>query len=313
MRILTMYVKEFGQQLTSKELNGQLKAVYNWGLNLNEMSDAHANGILNSMQAKLRRIKESRTGHFAEKNPQYMEALLVTRVLESLIGEREESYIMERKLKKAEMNKREKYVKGMKKVKGDFEKRYPGRGEDVMYATASKMAKKQSVEEAMSVLRSVLAGNMTLLEGEFDQAAAIVAARDMVDTMQDFVEKIGKMVNEDLPALVDVMRGDVGADQAEAFNQAALAALNPLMDQVRGARQSLDGAARAAAGDSSAMPSQPMMGGDAGAAPSGPAAGAGTGLSAPPPMNDDEDMEEPEATADAATGGKKSLGREKRI
>jgi hypothetical protein len=151
---------------------------------------------------------------------------------------------------------------------------------------------------------------MTLLEGEFDQAAAIVAARDMVDTMQDFVEKIGKMVNEDLPALVDVMRGDVGADQAEAFNQAALAALNPLMDQVRGARQSLDGAARAAAGDSSAMPSQPMMGGDAGAAP---AAGAGTGLSAPPPMNDDEDMEEPEATADAATGGKKSLGREKRI
>jgi hypothetical protein len=313
MRILTMYVKEFGQQLTSKELNGQLKAVYNWGLNLNEMSDAHANGILSSMQAKLRRIKESRTGHFAEKNPQYMEALLVTRVLESLMGEREERYIMERKLKKAEMNKREKYVKGMKKVKGDFEKRYPGRGEDVMYATASKMAKKQSVQEAMSVLRSVLAGNMTLLEGEFDQAAAIVAARDMVDTMQDFVEKIGKMVNEDLPALVDVMRGDVGADQAEAFNQAALAALNPLMDQVRGARQSLDGAARAAAGDSSAMPSQPMMGGDAGAPPSGPAAGAGTGLSVPPPMNDEEDMEEPEATADAATGGKKSLGREKRI
>ena len=30
----------------------------------------------------------------------------------------------------------------MKGKKSDFEKRYPGRGEEVMYATATKMAKK---------------------------------------------------------------------------------------------------------------------------------------------------------------------------
>ena len=29
------------------------------------------------------------------------------------------------------------------KNKGDFEERYPGRGEEVMYATATKMAKKK--------------------------------------------------------------------------------------------------------------------------------------------------------------------------
>ena len=125
-----MYVNEFGQKLTSRDLNNQLKAVYNWNLNLNEMSDAHVSGILNNMKHKLQRIKESKAGHFAEKNPRYMEALLVTKVLESLVSEREATYIMERKLKKAETEKREKYVKGMKKVSGDFEKRYPGRGEE---------------------------------------------------------------------------------------------------------------------------------------------------------------------------------------
>lgn len=35
---------------------------------------------------------------------------------------------------------RERLVKGMKKSAGDFEKRYPGRGKNVMYATATKRA-----------------------------------------------------------------------------------------------------------------------------------------------------------------------------
>jgi len=39
--------------------------------------------------------------------------------------------------------KREKYVKGMKSSKKDFEKRYGKDAEDVMYATATKMAMKK--------------------------------------------------------------------------------------------------------------------------------------------------------------------------
>lgn len=59
----------------------------------------------------------------------------------------EEGMMPERKLSKPEMSKREKYVKSMKKSKGDFEKRYGERGEEVMYATATKMAKKKGKEE----------------------------------------------------------------------------------------------------------------------------------------------------------------------
>ena len=50
--------------------------------------------------------------------------------------------IDEKTLTKKEMSKREEIVKSMKDKASDFEKRYPGRGKEVMYATATKMAKK---------------------------------------------------------------------------------------------------------------------------------------------------------------------------
>ena len=290
-----MFVKEFNHRLTSADLNAQLQKVYSWSLNLNEMNNDNANAVLNNMRGKLQKIKESSKGHFAEKNPQYMEALLVTQVLETLIDERFAQQLQERELKKAEMSKREKYVKGMKKVKGDFEKRYPGRGEEVMYATATKMAKKESVEEAMDILKDALSGNEPIMEGEYDQAAAIVAARDMVDTIQDMVEKLSKMANEDLVALADVMRGEVGQAQADAFVQAAQGAINPLLDQAKAARQSIDSAARSAAGEPMAAPA---------GAPAPMAPGA-----APAPMGPEPEMD---ATADAAAGGELELGRPKR-
>ena len=61
----------------------------------------------------------------------------------------EEVQINEKTLTSAETKKKEELVKSMKDKAADFEKRYPGRGKEVMYATATKMAKKiaeQAVE-----------------------------------------------------------------------------------------------------------------------------------------------------------------------
>ena len=56
----------------------------------------------------------------------------------------------ERTLSSAETKEKERIVKSMKSKASDFEKRYPGRGKEVMYATATKMAKKMS-EQAMEL------------------------------------------------------------------------------------------------------------------------------------------------------------------
>lgn len=54
--------------------------------------------------------------------------------------------IQEKTLTAAETKKKEEIVKSMKKNASDFEKRYPGRGKEVMYATATKQAKKVAEE-----------------------------------------------------------------------------------------------------------------------------------------------------------------------
>ena len=59
-------------------------------------------------------------------------------------GQSPEEYagsLNERKLSKGEEKEKEKIVKGMKKSKGDFKKRYGKDAESVMYATATKIAK----------------------------------------------------------------------------------------------------------------------------------------------------------------------------
>jgi hypothetical protein len=60
----------------------------------------------------------------------------------------EEYQLDEKTLTPAETKKKEQIVKSMKKSAGDFEKRYPGRGKEVMYATATKQAKKLAEAES---------------------------------------------------------------------------------------------------------------------------------------------------------------------
>jgi len=61
-----------------------------------------------------------------------------------------EAVLDEKTLTSAETKEKERIVKSMKDKAADFEKRYPGRGKEVMYATATKMAKKIA-EQAMEI------------------------------------------------------------------------------------------------------------------------------------------------------------------
>ena len=75
--------------------------------------------------------------------------------------------INERKMTSAEKDKKEKYVKGMKKVKGDFTKRYGKDGKSVMYATATKMAmkKEETVNEMDNMGSKIGIGLATTVVG----------------------------------------------------------------------------------------------------------------------------------------------------
>ena len=145
----------------------------------------------------------------------------------------------------------------------------------------------------------------TLVEGEVGNAEVLLAAKNMVDSIQDAIEKVGKMQNEQLPELLDSIRDQVGSEQAEGFKNAVGTTLDTLMQNLQTAREGVDGGVRILTGEQvdnpMAMPGdQPdLSGGDAGL---------------PPAPGSDLDQEETDgfAATDAATGGAEELGREQR-
>jgi DNA anti-recombination protein RmuC len=137
-------------------------------------------------------------------------------------------------------------------------------------------------------------------EGEVGNAEVLLAAKDMVDSIQDTIEKVGKMQNEQLPQLLDSIRDQIGNEQAEQFKQAVGASLDTLMTNLQQAREGVDSGVGILTGQAP----QPM---DLGGAPD---LGADLGAELPP---SDLDAEESDgfAATDAAAGGEE-LGRELR-
>jgi len=85
-------------------------------------------------------------------NPQYQESVFDRfdkLPLEEQIQILKNSKVLERPLTKDEKEDKEKYVKGMKKNKKGFKKRYGDDAEAVMYATATKMAKENKINTNM--------------------------------------------------------------------------------------------------------------------------------------------------------------------
>lgn len=138
-----------------------------------------------------------------------------------------------------------------------------------------------------------------LTEGEVGNAEVLLAAKDMVDSVQDIIEKVGKMQNEQLPQLLDSIRDQISPEQAESFKNAVGTTLQTLMDNLQTARQGVDSGVAVLTGDQP----QPM---DMGAMPE-----PGAEM---PATDFDQDEEEGDgfAATDAATGGAEELGREPR-
>jgi hypothetical protein len=144
-----------------------------------------------------------------------------------------------------------------------------------------------------------------LNEGEVGNAEVLLAAKDMVDSVQDTIEKVGKMQNEQLPQLLDSIRDQIGSEQADAFKNAVGVTLDQLMQNLQAAREGVDSGVRVLSGEQVDNP-MAMPGDEMGA----PVDDLGT---EPAPMSDlDQEESDGFAATDAAVGGTETLGRELR-
>jgi hypothetical protein len=225
-----MRLQELGSKAyASKKINRVNESRFGFSIDYNKLTVPKAQQLSRALGENLDKLRRSHGAHSAEKNPKYMELLMVREGLNRWLDQR-------RSLNESEMGKSE----------------------------------------------------------------AILAAKDMVDSIQDMIEDVSRMQNEQLPALIDTIRDQIGMEQAESFKGSVGNVLSGILTQLTSAREQTDAAARGLAGEAPAggmaMP---------GAAPM---PGAASAMGEPSDMDAGDEF----AATDAAAGGEADLGREQR-
>jgi len=230
-----MRLQEIGSRATAKRINKINETRFGFGIDYSKLTVGKAQQLSRALGENLNQLRRNYGVHTAEKNPKYMELLMVREGLNRWISE-----------------------------------------------------------------------NRQLNESEMGKSEAILAAKDMVDSIQDMIEDVSKMQNEQMPALIDTIRDQIGSEQADQFKGAVGQVLSSILQQLTDAREQTDNAARNLAGEGS--PDMGMGGGMPGGDMGAPMPGAAPGMGPESEM----DMGDEFAATDAAAGGDVDLGREKR-
>ena len=219
-----MNIKDISPKATPKRMNRIMESRFGFSIDYNKLSLSKASKLNSNITENINQLRKSYGAHTAEKNPKFMELLLVREALGKWI------------------------------------------------ATQSR-----------------------LNESEMGKSGAMLAAKDMVDSIQDMLEKVSKMQVEQMPALVDTIRDQISNEQADQFKNSVGQLLTSMVEQLTQARDQADSAARGLAGE----------------APTG-------GMAMPAPDESDEFSSDIMGSSDnfnatdAASGGVAPMGREVR-
>jgi len=77
---------------------------------------------------------------------------------------------------------------------------------------------------------------------EVEKSQVILAAQDMIDTVQKMYEDVNDMMVKELPALVNRIQSEIGVNESTEFNTQAGDALQSLNDALSSAKTALQGA-----------------------------------------------------------------------
>lgn len=235
-----MNINELNPVASSRKMNSLMESRFGFTLDLDKLTYSKARNLCDMINENLGRIRHSFGIHKAERNPRYMELLMV----------------------------RESLTKWMRE-------------------------------------------NQRLMESEMGKSEAILAAKDMVDSIQDMVEKVSKMQVEQLPALIDTIRDQIGMAEADGFKNAMGQLLTNISQELGQARETADTSARQLAGEDMAGGGLGM--GGMGGMGAGGDMGAMDSMSTAPNLGEPSDLDTDSfGTTDAAAGGMEPVGRAKR-
>jgi hypothetical protein len=333
-----MKLHELAAQAQTENISNTIRNYMGYSVSFDRLSESRAKQMLGKVRGMLKEYTSSVSRHFSEKNPAYLQLVMMEQALQARIREQaaaapgatpgaastpalndpkakavmdkvmrkqsltpDEQQTMNRIALAKEEQVNEKYQGFEKTVKSIAKGGSARDPEAVAAAIGRKKYGKERFQKAAAAGRK-LGESLSLTESEIQTAQVVLAAQDMVDRIQGMMEDISEMQFKDLPALVNSIRNDMGADQATQFQTQATTALTNLLTAVQSGKTEMEAAQGVLTGQAPVVPGQ-----DAGMAPMPPVDGAepnlGTDLDAALPVDGEEEDEE-----EVSVG----LGRERR-
>ena len=118
------------------------------------------------------------------------------------------------------------------------EKEFEVDGKTYKVSGDTKDEEKQAKKE--SKMFDDIIDEMIAEEVEVEQAEVVMAIRALADDVQNHIERIGRMVNEDIPAIADQMVAEFGVDQAGQIKDQMEQALQALLDANKVGKDGVD-------------------------------------------------------------------------
>jgi len=271
----------------SKTLNHMIHKIFGYSVNLENLDLGKAKSLKESFDAKLNTYVNKNGARATVSDATYLQLKLVSEALDKhiseavdlsdeahelvLFGENDGDLYRQRTVP-IQKNLSKKFAKGVYDPElaqklwmywaTDAAKRYAqqhstGNDWNRIFSVAVRKEVAQYMEEywreeleAGNAMESVETDEESVIvEGEMEEAQAVMAAKSIVDRLQGMLEDLGEVLNEDLPPLTDNIRDQMDSTAAETYSAAVSAAVSSALEAMRGARESAENAARGLTGE----------------------------------------------------------------
>lgn len=305
-----MKITEFNTPDRLQQLAQVMESYFGRTLPVDQMSGKTAAIMLQRVKGLIREHKNTFDRHMSERNPVYLQLVMMEQALAQRVTETMPAPVSGATPAKPGQPSTSQPAAAQptidpNKLKAAQDKLTKGQtlsADEQKLVNAAAAAQQQMQEHRLKrALR-------TLQESEVQQAQVVLAAQDMVDSIQGMIEDATEMQYKELPALVDSIRNQIGMEQANQFNTDATAAMTGLVQNLQATKQQMETSLGVVTGQQVAPALDAAMTGGAPEAPAAP--GAEPPAVAPEePVADLEAPVEPEAGVEPTAN---QLGREKR-
>ena len=236
-----MKLQELAVANPTKQAAKVFESYFGNTVKFDQVSTLQARGMLQRVRTLISEHRRTVEFHRSEQNPTYLKLVVMEQALSSVAATAQAN---PQQQAAAMSLKRQQDQRAL-----DDEDKQLTQQAQTITARKAAIQKQKGMMERRQSLRSRLQE-----ASEVQQAQVVLASQDMVDQVQGMSEDISAMQFKDLPALVDQIKNEVGADQAVQFNTDATAALSGLLQNLQGAKQQLETALGVVTGQAPVVP-----------------------------------------------------------